>query len=66
MGLSREEERDVLLGGLKGGRETSSGHLIRRRVEKVSRLSLRSVWYSWVTELLRKVEPPSWNCLGPP
>lgn len=27
MGLSLEEEREVLLGGLKGGRETRCGHL---------------------------------------
>ena len=38
MGLSLEEEREVLLGGLKGGRETRCGHL---RVDESPRRSAR-------------------------
>jgi hypothetical protein len=38
VGLSLEEEREVLLGGLKGGRETRCGHL---RVDESHRRSAR-------------------------
>lgn len=38
MGLSLEEEREVLLGGLKGGRETRCGHL---RVDESHKRSAR-------------------------